>query len=683
MRFCYSCMQQLPDNVGDVCPHCMEKLDIEYDSDMCLKPGSILQGKFIVGKLLGSGGFGNTYIGWNDLLKCKVAIKEYFPKQLSSREKNTGTVSVISDNVRQERFKIGLHNFIDEARSIANLQDVKGVVQVYTFFEENDTAYIVMEFLEGMDVKHILKARGNSVDYEWARRVILTILYTLREVHGRGVIHRDIAPDNIFVTNEGVIKLIDFGAAKYAERDIDERSAIVLKSGYAPIEQYGKRAIQGAYTDLYAVAALFYRMLTGQKPQAANERIQEDKLQTLSELGIHIPEQAELAIMTCLNIQPQFRLQSAKDFMEALDGLDFVPVYEPEWILPKVRDDQDTFANRFKAKIASMAAWQKAICMVGMLTIVAVIVAAGAYAANGAINKNKGDNTGSNIEKIAAFQRGKTDWKKYKSDIEKTGCSTKVTYIYDQSCNDEKVEATEPRPGADIPSDKTVYVTVRSADRVTVAKMTKKSKDEIVSELKNAGITSKVEYKYDYNSLKADKCYKQSKSGVVSADDIKKLKFYISWGEKADYMFKIPDLRNKTFDEAKALLEKLNKKYKCSISLKKGESIISKDVSKGDIISQEPKASVKYNGNSQDKNIDQKEKVPKTVKVTLSFGAPTPTPAPPTKAPVKTEAPKKSPSKSNKDMGEFKNDGTANEKKKTPKKKKISSFVADKNVDWE
>ena len=339
MRFCYSCMQQLPDNVGDVCPHCREKLDIEYDSDMCLKPGSILQGKFIVGKLLGSGGFGNTYIGWNDLLKCKVAIKEYFPKQLSSREKNTGTVSVISDNVRQERFKIGLHNFIDEARSIANLQDVKGVVQVYTFFEENDTAYIVMEFLEGMDVKHVLKARGNSVDYEWARRVILTILYTLREVHGRGVIHRDIAPDNIFVTNEGVIKLIDFGAAKYAERDIDERSAIVLKSGYAPIEQYGKRAIQGAYTDLYAVAALFYRMLTGQKPQAANERIQEDKLQTLSELGIHIPEQAELAIMTCLNIQPQFRLQSAKDFMEALDGLDFVPVYEPEWILPKVRDD--------------------------------------------------------------------------------------------------------------------------------------------------------------------------------------------------------------------------------------------------------------------------------------------------------------------------------------------------------
>ena len=117
--------------------------------------------------------------------------------------------------------------------------------------------------------------------------------------------------------------------------------------------------------------------------------------------------------------------------------------------------------------------------------------------------------------------------------------------------------------------------------------------------------------------------------------------------------------------------------------MKKGESIISKDVSKGDIISQEPKASVKYNSNSQDKNIAQKEKVPKTVKVTVSLGAPTPTPAPPTKAPVKTEAPKKSPSKSNKDMGEFTNDGTANEKKKTPKKKKISSFVADKDVDWE
>ena len=153
MRFCYSCMRQIADNTKDICPYCKEKLNIEYNADMCLKPGTVLQGKFIVGKLLGSGGFGNTYIGWNNLLQCKVAIKEYFPKQLSGRERTTGTVSVISESVRHERFKIGLRHFLEEARSIANLQDVKGVVQVYSFFEENNTGYIVMEFLEGMDVK--------------------------------------------------------------------------------------------------------------------------------------------------------------------------------------------------------------------------------------------------------------------------------------------------------------------------------------------------------------------------------------------------------------------------------------------------------------------------------------------------------------------------------------------------
>ena len=189
---------------------------------------------------------------------------------------------------------------------------------IYTFFEQNGTGYIVMEYLEGMDVKSILKQSGNKKDYEWCRRVILTVLHTLKDIHKRGVLHRDIAPDNVFVTNEGVIKLIDFGAAKHASELANIRTEIVLKQGYAPIEQYSKTAPQGPYTDLYAVAALFYRMLTGMKPIPANNRVNEDSLIPPSSMGIELPEQAELAMMCCLNVKPQYRLQTAEDFMEAL-----------------------------------------------------------------------------------------------------------------------------------------------------------------------------------------------------------------------------------------------------------------------------------------------------------------------------------------------------------------------------
>ena len=199
--------------------------------------------------------------------------------------------STVPDGKLKPRFRKGLQQFLEEARSVAALQDIKGVVAISNFFEEHGTGYIVMEYLEGMDVKTILKKSGDKKDYEWSRQVVLTVLHTLKDIHKRGVLHRDIAPDNIFVTNEGVIKLIDFGAARHASALANMKSEVVLKAGYAPIEQYSRSASQGPYTDLYAVAALFYRMMTGQKPLPANERLNQDSLIPPSDMGIKIPEQ--------------------------------------------------------------------------------------------------------------------------------------------------------------------------------------------------------------------------------------------------------------------------------------------------------------------------------------------------------------------------------------------------------
>lgn len=362
MKLCYHCMSQISNDKASTCPVCGKSLDPEEQKPRFLKPGTVLGGKFIAGYHLGSGGFGNTYIGWDQVLQRKVAIKEFYPEQYCGRGQDGLTV-VVTDERLISRYQRGLQQFLVEARNVAVLHDVQGVVEISNFFEENGTGYIIMEYLEGMDVKTILQKSGNKKDYEWSRRVILTVLYTLKEVHKRGVLHRDIAPDNIFVTKEGIVKLIDFGAAKNVTV-MDSSKDVWLKSGYAPIEQYRNTFEQGPYTDLYAVAALFYRMLTGQKPVPAIDRLEKDPLVPLSDMGISIPQQAEMAIMVCLNIMPEYRLQSAEEFMEALDGKFFIPVYEPTWILPKEKP------KGIKAKIGALPVGAKvAICLLGIALI--------------------------------------------------------------------------------------------------------------------------------------------------------------------------------------------------------------------------------------------------------------------------------------------------------------------------
>ena len=337
MKQCYHCMHQIEKETARFCPQCRRSLAVQPVSEKYLQPGTILQGRFLVGYTLGVGGFGNTYIGWDQKLLRKVAVKEFYPKQYCCRDADRTTV-IVTEEKQQERFRAGLKQFLEEARNVAALKEVPGIVEISSYFEENETGYIVMEYLEGMDVKHILSRTGGRKEYEWCRRVVLTVLYTLREIHNRGVIHRDIAPDNVFVTREGIIKLIDFGAAKHVSALSDTGSEIMLKAGYAPIEQYSRTASQGPCTDLYAAAALFYRMLTGQRPIPANERLEQDGLISPSDMGIAIPEQAEMGMMVCLNVQPKYRLQSADEFMEALEGKYYIPVYEPEWILPPMEE---------------------------------------------------------------------------------------------------------------------------------------------------------------------------------------------------------------------------------------------------------------------------------------------------------------------------------------------------------
>ena len=558
MKLCYHCMTQINDDKLNTCPECGKSLTIQPVADRYLKPGSELQAKFVVGYPIGNGGFGNTYIGWNKLLFRKVAIKEFFPEQYITRGKDSVTVSVATETL-QPRFRKGLQQFLEEARSVAALQDIKGVVEITNFFEENGTGYIIMEYLEGMDVKTILKKSGDKKDYEWCRRVILTLLHTLREIHKRGVLHRDIAPDNIFVTNEGVIKLIDFGAARHSTALANMKSEVVLKVGYAPIEQYSKDAPQGSYTDLYAVAALFYRMLTGQKPIPANERLSNDTLITPSEMGVVLPEQAEMAIMVCLNVQPQYRLQSADEFMEALDGKNFIPVYEPEWILPPVEEKRSFASMPVGYRIGIVSA---AICLVGGILL------GGGYLINRTLNGREVETLGDSVEILADFSGKSVE------DVEEELQNTDIhnySVEYELSSQSEGVVIRQNPEAGPVPDDEDVVVTLYVSggdEQYTLNDFTTMSIDDIRDYYSNYNfdiyenpypgaemqlMDEQVKNNYAHKSGKitlmneysdeypAGVCYSQSIEAGTICNGSEDITFAISCGKASDYEVVIPD----------------------------------------------------------------------------------------------------------------------------------------------
>lgn len=639
MRLCYSCMQPVQDEKVHTCPHCGESLAGTDTSSPYLPPGTVLQGKFIVGKLLGAGGFGNTYIGWSQVLLRRVAIKEYYPEQITSRMQDGVTVSV-TESTMQQRFRAGLQQFLEEARSVANLQDVRGVVEIYNFFEANGTGYIVMEYLEGMDVRTILKKSGGKRDYEWCRRVILTVLYTLREVHKRGVLHRDIAPDNIFVTNEGVVKLIDFGAAKHASELANLRQDVILKAGYAPIEQYSRTAHQGVYTDLYAVAALFYRMLTGMKPLPANERVVQDSIVMPSQMGIVLPEQAELAIMVCLNVQPEFRLQSAEEFMEALEGQNFVPVYDREWILPP---EAVADSGRF-GKLSSLSTGMKAaLCL-----LVLCLIGGGAVGIEVLTHQEK--TVQSSGDAVGQIIVGNCIGK-YKEDalelLQNQGFThiAEPVYEYNPEIAAGKVTRQNIAPGESAGEGDEIILTVSGGEaRYTIPDCSGMSEKEVRDYFDQRNTMTEIKEAYS-EEIKKGRLISQSVAAGTPyrVEDYDILVFEYSLGSKKDYEKKMPDLVGLSEKQAKKKLKEKGITVKVKIDSETRYS----DVEKGKVAAQTPEKGKKINIREAKKIILYKSKGPKPVP------RPTATPtATPRRRIRQTPKPKRTPKPTEPPLGE-------------------------------
>lgn len=322
-KLCYGCMRKRTQD-EKYCPSCGFNYEVYMSKKKpgTLNPGTIIDDRYIIGIVLGQGGFGITYLGYDKNLEIPVAVKEYYPKDSVSRETenmetNGCKVSVIGD---VNEYKAGLERFLNEARTLAQFNKLEGIVTVSAYIEENNTGYIIMDYLPGMSLKKIIEGQKEPMAEKEVIRLLKPVMKALEEVHKHGLIHRDISPDNLIMNDDGCLTLIDFGAARQVTQQNQHDLTVILKRGYAPLEQCIKSGEQGPWTDVYALAATIYYMITHAVPEQAIERVRDDPVYTLYDLGMPVSKAFSDAVAIGMEVDYHDRFQSMEAFEAALTG---------------------------------------------------------------------------------------------------------------------------------------------------------------------------------------------------------------------------------------------------------------------------------------------------------------------------------------------------------------------------
>lgn len=320
-------------NKTTVCPHCgLNEKDLNKnisDKSTVIKPGKKLnQGRYLTGAVITQDSFGITYIGYDNTSKTKVSVKEYYPADFCQRDSKG---EVIPSSSFDYDFIFGRHKFYEEAKAIAKITDFPVILKVIDCFEENNTAYMITEYIEGTDLNGYLKSCGDRLSVKDATNIMLPLINALKELHKASIIHKNICPNNIFVTSYGQLKLINFCGAKQAVCS-QEKMTDILDSDYAPEEEYQTRGTQDPKTDIYALTAVFYRMITGKDPQSSLERAKKDDLFIPS----FLPSNIRFAIQKGMALKAMNRFQTVDELYQALTDIPDDTASEA---------DENTFAN--------------------------------------------------------------------------------------------------------------------------------------------------------------------------------------------------------------------------------------------------------------------------------------------------------------------------------------------------
>lgn len=323
-RKCFNCMADM--RAGEsVCGKCGFDNRTASQPIYALPSHYLLHGRYIIGKILGQGGFGITYLAWDRLLDMKVAVKEYFPMGMVTRDAGASTEllwsAAQSDHALRQK---GYDSFLKEARKMAKIDEIPSIVRVRDVFLENETAYIAMDFVEGITLKEFLLKNG-ALPFGECVRLLRPIMEGLGTVHAQKIIHRDISPDNIMIRKDGRVMLLDLGAAKDMTDVKGQKSQLVAKNGFSPMEQYVQNKAIGAWTDVYALCATIYYCVTGKVAPAALERLEDEELEYPQGADERISESEKAVLRDGMKVKPEERIFNVEELLRRLDEAEAIP----------------------------------------------------------------------------------------------------------------------------------------------------------------------------------------------------------------------------------------------------------------------------------------------------------------------------------------------------------------------
>lgn len=315
-KICPNCFKNI--SSASICPNCHYDLINVKKYTGVLPEFTLLNNKYLIGRVLGRGGFGITYIALDTSRNTICAIKEYMPSEYSKRSGNTTNIEPFPDTKSRNVFSHGRDKFVEEARTLQKLRNNPIVVDILDFFPQNNTAYLVMEYLDGLDLRKRSKMSGGKLDVKFADQIFLTVASALMDIHRRNILHRDLSPENIIVTSNNRIKLIDFGAARNYVSLQNKGMSILLKPGFAPPEQYNTKGNQGPWSDVYSLCATYYSLVSGKQLVDALYRYRGTSQPSLKSLGCDVSQKVSDVIEKGLELDYKKRY---KDFKELLDDL--------------------------------------------------------------------------------------------------------------------------------------------------------------------------------------------------------------------------------------------------------------------------------------------------------------------------------------------------------------------------